>query len=186
MTGSSTGRAVSDAPTERLRALGAGAFVHLHGTLERHLQGTERLLRRFGNREAVCLAGLYHAVYGTDGIVGRLVEPAARNAIIAIIGGEAEGLVYLYGACDRDAFHPRIGTRLQHRFVDRLSRSQYPIRALQLRDFCEITVANEIELAMGNAVFRTRHADELTRLFARMRGLVSEVGYATAREVLQS
>ena len=186
MTGSPTARAANDGASERLRALGADAFAHVNGTLEHHLHGTERLLRRFGNREAVCVAGLYHAVYGTDGITGYLVPPDARDAIVAIIGTEAEDLVYLYGACDRVRFHPRFGTPLQRLFVDRFSESQYPVSEPQLRDFCEITVANEIELALGNRAFRTRHAAELLQLFDRMRGLVSDAAYAMAQHVLRS
>jgi len=185
MTGSSTARAARDHPGERLRALGAEAFAHVNGTLDRHLHGTERLLRRFGNREAVCLAGLYHAVYGTAGIRGRLVDPRARTVIVDIIGADAEALAYLYGACDRERFHPRIGTAAQRTFVDRFSGAQYSIVDSQLRGFCEITLANEVELAQGNAAYRMRHAGELMQLFARMRHHVSAAAYATAREVFQ-
>lgn len=108
----------------RLHALGAGRFIHVNGTLERHLRGTQRLLRRFGGRDALCLAGLYHAVYGTDGISGRLVELGARKAIAAVIGDEAERMVYLYAACDRDRFHPRIGTPMQRVFVAKCGRKR--------------------------------------------------------------
>jgi hypothetical protein len=186
MTGSPSARAAIDPARVRLHALGADVFAHVNGTLERHLHRTERLLRCFRSREAVCVAGLYHAVYGTAGIRGHLVDPMARDGVVAMIGAEAEGLAYLYGACERASFHPRIGTPLQRMFVDRFSGSQYPVAESQLRDLCEITLANEIELALGNDAFRTRHAVDLMQLFARMRGLVSDAAYATARRVLCS
>lgn len=167
-----------------LRALGAAEFAHVHGTLERHLHGTERLLRLWGNREAVCIAGLYHAVYGTDGITGRLVGLDARNAIAEVIGVEAEALAYLYGACDRERYHPRIGTPAQQVFVDRFTATSYAISAPTLRDFCEITVANELELALRNPRFRQRRAGELMPLFDRMRGIVSGSAFDAACEVL--
>jgi hypothetical protein len=169
---------------ERLRALGAAAFAHVNGTLEPHLRGTERLLRRWGNREAVCVAGLYHAVYGTDGITGRLVGLDAREAIAAVIGVEAERLAYVYGACDRECFHPRIGTRLQNRFVDRFTDSECAITDAMLRDFCEITVANELELALGNADFKRRHAKALAELFGRMHGLITAGARDAASDLL--
>lgn len=169
---------------ERLRALGASVFAHVNGTLEPHLRGTERLLRRWGNREAVCIAGLYHAVYGTDGITGRLVGLDARAAIAAVIGTEAERLTYVYGACDRERFHPRIGTPLQNRFVDRFTKSECAITDAVLRDFCEITVANELELALGNADFRRRHSKTLAELVGRMDGLISTDARDAASEVL--
>ncbi|HLX26961.1 MAG TPA: hypothetical protein VKV24_00540 [Casimicrobiaceae bacterium] len=165
--------------------MGAGAFAHLDGTLEAHLLGTERLLRRFGNEEPVCLAGLYHAVYGTDGITGWLMPPGdeARRSVAALIGDEAESLAYLYGACDREQFHPRIGTPSQRLFPDRFANAQYSISDAQLRAFCEITIANEVELACANSRFAMRHAHELAELFARTRPLATEAAYAMAREV---
>lgn len=176
-----TSRALAD---ERLHALGAAAFPHVNGTLERHLHGTERLLRQWGGREALCIAGLYHAVYGTAGIEGCLTGLDARDAIARIIGAEAESLVYLYGACDRERFHPRIGTAAQNGFVDRFAAREYAITDAQLRDFCEITVANELDLALGNPHFAQRHGDALLELFARMRGSISEAAGRAALDVL--
>lgn len=168
----------------RLHALGAGEFIHVNGMLERHLQRTQRLLRRWGSRDALCLAGLYHAVYGTDGITGRLAGLDARRAIADVIGVEAERTVYLYGACDREGFHPRIGTPLQHLFVDRFVHSEYAIVDAQLRDFCELTVANELELALRSPRFRLRHGVELSHLFARMGNLLSDAARSAVSEIL--
>jgi hypothetical protein len=168
----------------RLHALGAAAFPHLNGTLEAHLPGTERLLRQWGSRDAVCTAGLYHAVYGTDGIAGCLTSLDAREALARVIGNEAESLVYLYGACDRERFHPRIGTPAQNTFVDRFAAREYAIDAATLCNFCEITVANELDLALGNPGFARRHAEALLELFARMRGLASAAAQQAAFDVL--
>jgi hypothetical protein len=63
----------TDAAFARLQALGAGEFAHLNGPRSEHLRNTESLLRRWGSRDALCAAGLYHAVYGTDAIEGKLV-----------------------------------------------------------------------------------------------------------------
>src|SRR4051812_20950107 len=85
ITGSGSGRlparcsivnAASDRLTRHYRqllALGADHFPHVAGSLAPHLSRTAALLQQWGNRPALCLAGLYHAVYGTDGIVGSLV-----------------------------------------------------------------------------------------------------------------
>jgi hypothetical protein len=168
-----------------LRTLGADAFVHVNGSLALHLRGTERLLRRWGCREALCLAGLYHAVYGTDRITGCLVDLGQRTAIAGVIGVEAEGLAYLYGACARETFHPRIGTPEQRIYTDRFTGSEYRITQSQLCDLCEVTVANEVDLALGNDRFRTRHGRELMDFFDRMRGLASEAALAAARDALR-
>lgn len=169
----------------QLRALGADAFAHVNGSLALHLQGTEALLRRWGNREAVCLGGLYHAVYGTDRITGSLADLGMREAIAAVLGSEAEELAYLYGACARETFHPRIGTPDQLMFADRFAACEYPISASRLRDLCEITVANEVDLALANARFRGKHGADLIDFFERMRGLASEAALSAARETLR-
>ena len=130
------------------------------------------MLRSWNSRDALCLAGLYHAVYGTDGIRGSLAGLDRRSAIAAIIGAEAEALAYLYGACAREKFHPRIGTPDQVRFADRFTSSEYAIDERTLRDFCELTVANELELALASEAFRTEYAEELAVFFGRMEGLV--------------
>src|SRR5689334_10862978 len=114
-------------PFSRLIELGGDRLPHVSGTLAGHLRRTESLLRSWGNRDALCLAGLYHAVYGTAGIQGRLVELAQREIIADTIGAEAEALAYLYGACNRAVYHPRIGTEGQCQFADRFANKQYAI-----------------------------------------------------------
>lgn len=90
-----------------LKDLGVGEFAHLNGRLEDHLLGTYKLLSDSNNPTFICLAGLYHAVYGTQpmkalGIPHNQYSPSDRPKIRRIIGTRAEALVYLYGACDRD------------------------------------------------------------------------------------
>jgi hypothetical protein len=161
----------------RLLGLGADEFPHFAGSLAPHLLRTASLLQRWGNRPALCLAGLYHAVYGTDGIRGSLVALDHRGAIAEIIGSDAEYIAYLYGACDRDAFHPRIGTSTSLQFVDRFTLSEYPIQNAALRDFCELTLANELELAQSSDAFFIKHRDDLAQLAGQMRQFVSANAY---------
>src|SRR5512138_2876948 len=93
----------------QLAELGAEELQHLKGSLLSHLQSTYELLKAWGNREELCRAGLYHAVYGTFAFESSLVDLKKRESIAALIGAKAEKIVYYYGACDRDYFYPRIG-----------------------------------------------------------------------------
>jgi hypothetical protein len=158
---------------QRLLALGADAFPHVAGSLAPHLLRTASVLQRWGGRPALCLGGLYHAVYGTDGIRGSLVALDRRGDVADVIGSDAESIAYLYGACDRDAFHPRIGTDASLQFVDRFTRSEYPIDDAALRDFCELTLANEVELARSSDAFLAKHRRDLARLAGQMHAFVS-------------
>lgn len=175
------------APTDvfaALQAMCAGEFRHLNGSLAEHLRGTEALLTAWGARDALRLAGLYHAVYGTDGYNPALSGLDTRPRVAALIGDEAEALAYLYCACDRGRFYPRIGGAEQYRFVDRFMAQEYAIVPAQLRDLCELVLANELELAGRSEDFRARYGAPLAALFRRMRGQVGAAGYAHFERVL--
>lgn len=168
----------------KLQAMGAGEFVHLNGSLASHLKGTEALLRSWGAPEMVCVAGLYHAVYGTDGYNPSLAGLNTRPQIAELIGADAEALAYLYGACNRVVFYPRIGGAFQLQFADRFQAREYSISHEMLKNFCELALANELEIASNSAEFRATYGRELSHLFERMRDLVSEAGFETFRRVL--
>ena len=173
-------------PIERLEALGADALPHVNGSLAAHLRATQALLQSFGNRDALCLAGLYHAVYGTAGFRPSLVDVENRQYVADVIGAEAEALAYLYGACDRSTFHPRIGSGDQCRFADRFRSDERMITLEELRDFCELTVANELELASRSTTFRRRYGCELRQFFERMNGLLSPAATRAYQTMLGS
>lgn len=156
-----------------LHELGVGEFRHLNGALIDHLRGTADLLAQWQARPVLCAAGLYHAVYGTAGFNASVVDVNKRKDIAAIIGDEAEALVYLYGSTDRAVCYPRFGTSAQDLFSDRFTQLEYRLAPQQLKDLCELTVANELDIARGSAAFRHQYGDALNDLFNRMSGLLS-------------
>lgn len=164
-----------------LRAMGAGELAHLNGSLEAHLHGTAALLRAWGAPEPVCIAGLYHAVYGTDAFRPALTSTAMRQSIRDLIGVQAEDLVYLYGACHRETYYPRIGRTSQLQFSDRFSGTDYAITTHQLSGLCELILANELEIASTSLAFRAEHGESLGELFERMHGLASDAGMRAYR-----
>jgi hypothetical protein len=123
-------------------------------------------------------------VYGTDGYNPSLTGLNTRPQIADLIGAEAEELAYLYGACNRAVFYPRIGGESQLLFVDRFRSSEYGISIEQLKNLCELILANELEIASQSDEFKNAYGERLARLFERMRGLVSEPGFNTFRKVL--
>ena len=54
------------------------------------------------------LAGLCHAVYGTDGFPTALLAVTERHVLSGIAGADVEELVYLYASCDRKFSYPRL------------------------------------------------------------------------------
>jgi hypothetical protein len=74
---------------------------HSSTTLFNHLYGTYKILKSHSASEEVCLAGLYHSVYGTE-FYNRL--HLNREQIKNVIGDKAEQLVYEFcSLVDRDS-----------------------------------------------------------------------------------
>ena len=162
---------------ERLRKLGAGEFEHLNGSLLSHLRGTYELLHRWGANEVLCTAGLYHAAYGTDGYAEKLISLNERLQIQELVGSESEEIIYMYCACDREFFWPQFGVVDRPVFRNRFSSEEYALENDALKKFCELTAANELEIARGSAQFIDKYGAGLRSLFMRMEPYLSASAY---------
>jgi len=157
-----------DQKFQKLLDLGAGDFGHLDGSLISHLRGTQSLLAQWSASPTLQDAGLYHAAYGTAGFDEKLVSTAQRTDISAIIGSAAEDIVYQYCACDREDFFSQIGVEDNPLFKNRFTGESYHLSDELFRHFCELTAANETEIAIDNASFMNEHGASLKELFTTM------------------
>ncbi|GAB2812366.1 hypothetical protein GCM10027176_16100 [Actinoallomurus bryophytorum] len=151
----------------------AREIEHPGGTLLAHLRRVHGLLSEWQARPAVRLAGLCHAFYGTDGFPTALGDVNRRDELAAVIGDEAEHLVYLYAACDRDFSYSRLavdGAPYKDRFTGIESHETPQTR----RDIAEITAANELDLAQVNEDFREAYGPALLGLLTSWRVLLSD------------
>jgi hypothetical protein len=179
------------AVTEWLAGRGAAGIPHPGGTLLTHLGRVHDLLGRWGARPALRLAGLCHAYYGTDGFPTALGAVARRDELAALVGAEAERLVYFYASCDRgfsysrltDPAYPRLTDPAQPHpgpsghagaFRDRFTGDVLCPAPAERRDFAELTVANELDIVAVNPDIRARYGPGLIRLFTSWRDLLSE------------
>ncbi|MFJ5776524.1 DUF6817 domain-containing protein [Streptomyces sp. NPDC093094] len=166
-----------------LSRLGAGSIAHPGGTLLVHLDRVQQRLAGWGARPELLLAGLCHACYGTDGFPATLLPLGRRTELAALIGTEAEEIVYAYGSCDRAASYPVLaepGSPLRDRFTGRAADPGPRLR----RDLAELTAANELDLAWEDPGFRERWGPDLLRLFTRLRPLLSGAAWADCAAVL--
>lgn len=173
-----------------LKNLGVGEFAHLNGNLESHLLGTYELLKDWKNPGYICDAGLYHAVYGTQplkrlGILHKEYSPSDRPIIREIIGEEAEHLVYLYGACDREYFYPRIGSP-KAIYRDRFTGTKLELPFKALTGILEITLANELEICRSGPLIKENNRDNYVELFDRFEGLVSAEAHSFYKSVFKT
>ncbi|MFJ4003404.1 DUF6817 domain-containing protein [Streptomyces sp. NPDC090023] len=175
--------ATADRAVALLREFGAEGIAHPGGTLLRHLQRVQVRLAGWKARPALQLAGLCHAFYGTDGFSTALLRLDRRNDLAAVIGAEAEAIVYLYASCDRKATYPALN-QADAAFHDRFTgRPHVPGPQLR-RDFTELSAANELDLAIVDSAFRDKWGPQLLSLFTRLQDLLSADAWLECRTVL--
>ncbi len=171
---------LSDRPTDAfglLEACGAGAIPHPGGMLLDHLQRTAQLLNEWDASEEVVLAGLCHAVYGTDGFDHPLVDLSCRADVAGVVGPDAEAVVYRYASCDRRFTFPHLG-RDPVKFRDRFTGEVDAVEPTQLQEFMELTFANELDVVRHSPGFATGEWPLIARVFSRCRDLVSGAAWA--------
>ncbi len=86
-----------------LISLDANKTPHSGRTLYEHLKGVHDLLRDWDNEDHVCLAGLFHSIYGTNTFKHQSMSD--RGALIRMIGVRAELLVHYFATKDRPFFN---------------------------------------------------------------------------------
>lgn len=129
-----------------LRERNAEQIEHPGGTLYSHLVRVHGRLDALGADEDVCLAGLMHAVYGTDGFRLPLVGLDDRKIVVDLIGATAEALVYCYAACDRaKTWTPMLVQ--DRRIWDRFTGADRVLTSDLLRNFVDLTIINEMDVA---------------------------------------
>jgi (p)ppGpp synthase/HD superfamily hydrolase len=87
---------------EFLISLDANKTRHSGRTLFDHLKGVHDLLRDWDNEHYVCMAGLFHSIYGTNTFKHQSLND--RGKLIEMIGLKAENLVHLFSTADRPLF----------------------------------------------------------------------------------
>ena len=129
---------------EFLQSHGAATAGHGVRTLIEHLQGVEALLVAWSARPALCDAGLFHSVYGTESYTRQTIPDTLRPTVIDLIGEEAERLARLFGVMEKATFYALLeageGTITHRQTGETISLSRQ-----DFADLCELTVANWLE-----------------------------------------
>lgn len=122
-----------------LRRRGFGDLEHdSHVPFLSHLVGTARLLRAWGARPALCDAGLFHSVYGTEYFP--VAAPAGRDEVTALIGSEAERVAWLWCTIVRDTLDP-VGCTAAERHYGAV----LPLSTDDVADVAELWAADTVE-----------------------------------------
>lgn len=165
-----------------LKSIGTQNVDHSNDGLLAHLQATSDLLRRWGNSDDICLAGLCHAVYGTDGFETALLDISQRDEVKAAIGEAAEAFVYIYASCDRKFLYPLIGSR-PLRFRDRFTQTEFEPAEDMLCACVELLLANDVEISYREERFLDYTREHYSEYFLRSKDFVSSSAFSEYCEV---
>jgi hypothetical protein len=138
-------RRIPEEALELLQRLHTDETPHTGRSLIDHLIGTYQLLESWGNSQAICLAGLFHSIYGTNLFVFRSARIDQRREVRAAIGDAAEHLAYLFCTCERPLallqalLQPHMG------LPDTTDGTARTVEPQELSALLEIEVANFLE-----------------------------------------
>jgi hypothetical protein len=146
-----------------LQALSTDKSPHSGRTLSEHLKGTYKLLESWGNPSYVCIAGLFHSIYGTQYYKAQSANIEDRKRIAEIISPIAEELTYLFCTTDRSSFFLGVD-QTSPVLVDTKTQQPIPVSISTLRALQEIEVANFIE-QVKSAPASTKLIDRIKFIF---------------------
>ncbi|MFX0592797.1 DUF6817 domain-containing protein [Melissospora conviva] len=149
-----------------LASHGVAELAHSDADLLAHLRGVHDLLAEWGSRSALCDAGLFHSVYGTEIFPTGAIPHEMRPAVRELIGEEAEVLAYLFGTVTRNALFDAAFDGPPFLLEDR-SGGCVAVTAGQYADLAALTVANWLEqrprFAEATRFSRAREFDAMRR-----------------------
>jgi hypothetical protein len=142
-----------------LNSCGAGQAPHSGRTLLDHLVGTYQLLANWGCPPHVCLAGLFHSIYGTNAFHRRSLGIADRDRLRDAIGTQAEALAWAFCGIDRPRAILRALQRGKPGNVLDISHRLKPgggvlLAPQQVCELAELECANLIEQGEGAPALR--------------------------------
>lgn len=172
------------ASLDYLSQLGAGEYTHINGSMIEHLKGTYSILRTWCVEESTAIAGLFHAIYGPLGLPVGLISLSKRKEIQDHIGQKNEQMVYLYCACDKPLVLPQFENNGSIQFYDRFTGENYVFPEEFMQGFCEITVANDLDVARQKSI--ESYSAEILNMFNAMQSRVNEKASKEIVNVLET
>jgi hypothetical protein len=134
-----------------LDELGASDIAHPGGDLRSHLIRTHDTLRAWSAPDDVCLAGLIHAAYGTDGFPQALMPLDERPRLRSLVGEAAEAIVYRYCSCARQVSYARLD-EVPWPLTDRFTGDVVLLDRDEASAFAVLTIANERDIVQAGGV----------------------------------
>lgn len=161
--------------TDFLVAEGTEKVPHSKTPFLAHLISVYRDLQSWGCPEKICVAGMFHSIYGTEMFRRFGLSLDRRDEVRALIGERAEHLAYLYCAMNRESFDAHLDQTEGGSMVDRFTGETIPLSEGDYDDLCTLMVCDWLEQVArtgGNAW--TYRREEFHRMAQRLGGIALE------------
>jgi Domain of unknown function (DUF6817) len=166
-----------------LEEVGAEDTEHPSGTLLQHLQGTYEVLDSWGCSEAVCLAGLYHSIYGTEVFQTTTIPLDARARVQGAIGDEAEELAFLFCVMRRSSLYANLERGGPYTVMSRDGGTIELSGLEQFADLLTLDVANRLE-QLDRTPTSSRRRERDRRIYERAVPLLPAAAVEDLRKAL--
>jgi hypothetical protein len=127
-----------------LQTLGLESVPHTRHTYLAHLAAVHRDLARWGCDEDVCLAGLFHSIYGTELFRGFTLPLERRGEIRALAGERAERLAYVNCLMDRASLDRWLETRGPY-VIQLREGGEITLSEVDYDDVCRVHLCDYVE-----------------------------------------
>lgn len=156
------------------KLLGEDKFSHTSKTLLEHLKETSRLLEQWNAPDYICLAGLYHSIYGTQYYKKQPIDIRERDRIRTTIGDKAERLAFYFCNQDRSLFLNIDSKDKEFFVIDYKTGLREDITEQDYRDLLELHLANYLEqMPRRSAKYRNTYY----QVFLRNKSFLSKQGF---------
>ena len=160
--------------TEFLRDLGTQDVRHIDKPYLVHLVAVYKGLEAWECSEDVCLAGMFHSIYGTEMFQGYKLPFERRGDVRDLIGERAERLAYVNCVMDRTSFDRAAEQpRGPYRFTNRLTGEPIELGDDDFVDLCRIHLFDWLEQVARSGKWTYRR-DAYRRLADRLGSVQTE------------
>jgi hypothetical protein len=118
---------------------------HSKQDLLSHLVNTYKILQRWNCSQHVCLAGLFHNIYGNESFYHAVVPLHERKRIQDLIGIDAEELVYTYCVTSHEELTGNLDRAEPYVVRNRFDGTNIFIDRSRLADLITLILANSLE-----------------------------------------
>jgi len=134
--------------TDFLMKLGIGQVAHTQKNYLAHLISVHKLMQSALCDEELCLAGLFHSIYGTEKFQGFKLPLSSRSELAEMIGSRAERLAYWNCEMDRASFDALL-KQLDEPYPirNRETGQIMPLTRQEFEDLCAVHLFDWLEQA---------------------------------------